>query len=122
MDLFLFHFMDHRIDGGTGKLIYKNRVIVMNMGQVDQIDTPQQIYVRPRTRFVADFVGTNNIFQGSIAAVDGDLITVVSRHVRSVIGYRMSPKRGPPVITSTSTPIEVNSRIHAMCRVSPPPR
>src|SRR5689334_19281822 len=52
----------------------------------------------------------------------GDLITVVLRHARSVVGKRMSPNSGPPVITSTSTPIAVSSRIHAMCRVSPPPR
>src|SRR3954463_1623858 len=34
----------------------------------------------------------------------------------------MPPNSGPPVMTSTSTPIAVSSRIHAMCRVSPPPR
>ena len=49
------------------------RVVVMNKGHIEQIDTPQQIYLRPQTRFVAEFVGTNNIFEGTLRDIDGDI-------------------------------------------------
>ena len=55
-----------------------DRIVVMNKGHVEQIDTPQQIYLRPRTRFVAEFVGTNNIFEGKVRDIDGDIALVDS--------------------------------------------
>lgn len=41
-----------------------DRVIVMRDGQVEQSGPPQELFERPRTRFVADFVGVANIFDG----------------------------------------------------------
>jgi ABC-type Fe3+/spermidine/putrescine transport system ATPase subunit len=51
-----------------------DRVVVMNQGRVEQIGTPQEIYTTPRTRFVAQFVGMNNLFDGRIAE-RGTLVT-----------------------------------------------
>jgi ABC-type Fe3+/spermidine/putrescine transport system ATPase subunit len=53
-----------------------DRVVVMNRGQVEQIGTPREIYLFPRTRFAAEFVGSNNLLEGRIAAVEGDLVSV----------------------------------------------
>ena len=39
----------------------------MNVGVIEQIGTPQDIYNRPRSRFVADFVGSANLIKGRIA-------------------------------------------------------
>src|SRR5262249_24374865 len=41
---------------------------VMNRGQLMQIGTPGEIYERPRSRFVADFVGAVNLFEGTLVA------------------------------------------------------
>ena len=41
-----------------------DRIAVMNAGKVEQIGTPRDIYDRPRTRFVCDFIGESNIFTG----------------------------------------------------------
>ncbi len=41
-----------------------DRIAVMNAGRIDQIGTPSEIYNRPRTRFVADFIGEINLFAG----------------------------------------------------------
>ena len=38
-----------------------DRIVVMNSGRADQIGTPADIYNRPKTRFVAGFVGTMNL-------------------------------------------------------------
>jgi spermidine/putrescine transport system ATP-binding protein len=53
-----------------------DRIAVMNAGRIEQLGTPQEIYRSPRTRFVAEFVGTNNIVPGRVAAVEGDTVRV----------------------------------------------
>ncbi len=41
-----------------------DRIVVMNVGVVEQVGTPQDIYDKPATRFVADFIGAMNFFKG----------------------------------------------------------
>jgi putrescine transport system ATP-binding protein len=52
------------------------RIAVMDRGQVVQVGTPAQIYEFPCSRFVADFVGTTNLFEGTVSACEPGLITV----------------------------------------------
>ncbi|KAB6716455.1 MULTISPECIES: ABC transporter ATP-binding protein [Roseobacteraceae] len=47
-------------------LSISDRVVVMHKGRADQIGTPAQIYNRPTTRFVADFVGKLNTFEARV--------------------------------------------------------
>jgi ABC-type Fe3+/spermidine/putrescine transport system ATPase subunit len=47
-------------------LAISDRVIVMNDGKIEQIGTPDEIYSRPASCFVADFVGSANILPGTI--------------------------------------------------------
>jgi ABC-type Fe3+/spermidine/putrescine transport system ATPase subunit len=48
-------------------LAISDRVIVMNVGVIEQIGTPEEIYNRPRSRFVADFVGSANLIEGKVS-------------------------------------------------------
>jgi ABC-type Fe3+/spermidine/putrescine transport system ATPase subunit len=48
-------------------LAISDRVIVMNVGVIEQIGTPEEIYNRPRSRFVADFVGSANLIKGKLS-------------------------------------------------------
>ncbi len=48
-----------------------DRIVIMNRGKLEQIGLPQEIYDRPATRFVADFIGRCNFLDGSIR--DGQL-------------------------------------------------
>jgi iron(III) transport system ATP-binding protein len=41
-----------------------DRIVVMNVGIVEQVGTPAEIYNRPASRFVADFIGAMNFFAG----------------------------------------------------------
>ena len=41
-----------------------DRIAVMNAGRIEQIGSPSEIYNRPRTRFVSDFIGEINLFEG----------------------------------------------------------
>jgi putrescine transport system ATP-binding protein len=52
------------------------RIAVMDRGKVVQVGTPAEIYEFPQSRFVADFVGTTNLFEGTVAACDQGLTTV----------------------------------------------
>jgi spermidine/putrescine transport system ATP-binding protein len=47
-------------------LSLSDRIAVMNLGKVEQVGTPEQIYERPRTSFIADFIGDTNLFRGKI--------------------------------------------------------
>ena len=51
-------------------LAISDRVIVMNVGVIEQIGTPEAIYNRPTSRFVADFVGSANLIKGRVAGPD----------------------------------------------------
>ncbi len=48
-----------------------DRVVIMNQGKIEQIDSAKGIYRNPATRFVAEFVGANNILSGTVIAADG---------------------------------------------------
>ena len=41
-----------------------DRIAVMNKGRIEQIDDPQTLYARPKTRYVAEFIGRSNILDG----------------------------------------------------------
>lgn len=60
-----FVFVTH--DQGEA-LSMADRVAVFNDGQVQQIDTPQALYDRPQTPFVADFVGSSNVLPPEMVA------------------------------------------------------
>ena len=57
-------------------LTMSDRIAVMNGGVIEQLDEPMVIYNHPRTRFVAGFIGESNIFDGTVKAVEGDLLRV----------------------------------------------
>ncbi|RQG86177.1 ABC transporter ATP-binding protein [Natrarchaeobius halalkaliphilus] len=80
-------------------LAISDRLAVLNRGRVEQIGTPQQIYHEPATRFVADFVGDNNVFDGSVRHSSGDRIRVTVDGVTFELGSpvdRTADPIGPP--------------------------
>jgi thiamine transport system ATP-binding protein len=47
-------------------LAVSDRLAVLSAGRVEQIGEPQTLYRRPESRFVADFIGENNVFDGTV--------------------------------------------------------
>jgi spermidine/putrescine transport system ATP-binding protein len=47
-------------------LTMSDRIAVMNAGRVEQLGSPEELYERPQTRFVADFMGTTNLLRGVV--------------------------------------------------------
>src|SRR6201995_176665 len=68
-----FVFVTHDQDEA---MALSTRSVGMTRGQVVQVGTPSEIYEFPKSRFVADFVGTTNLFEGTVAACEPGLITV----------------------------------------------
>jgi len=52
------------------------RIAVMDEGRFIQTGTPHQIYEYPKNRFVADFFGTINLFQGKVTQVNGNIMLI----------------------------------------------
>src|SRR6185436_1185361 len=57
-------------------LTMSDRIAVMSEGRILQLGTPDEIYERPRSRFVADFIGQTNFLEVDVTGVDGQLVGV----------------------------------------------
>ncbi|MEH1847629.1 MAG: ABC transporter ATP-binding protein [Nostoc sp.] len=66
-------------------LSLSDRIAVMNQGKIEQVGTPSQIYERPCTSFVADFIGDTNLFSGEIVVVDSSNIKISTKTGLSII-------------------------------------
>ena len=64
-----FIFVTH--DQGEA-MAMSDRIAVMDLGRVLQVGTPEEIYESPKTRFVADFVGHTNVFDGRVESVEAN--------------------------------------------------
>jgi spermidine/putrescine ABC transporter ATP-binding subunit len=70
-------------------LTMSDRIAVMNAGRVEQLGTPREVYEQPRTRFVADFIGTSNLLTARAdRIVDGDALMVAGGEQRLVVPLR----------------------------------
>jgi spermidine/putrescine transport system ATP-binding protein len=52
-------------------LTMSDRIAVMNHGRVEQVDVPENVYERPKTTFVAGFIGVSNLMPGRVTSVVG---------------------------------------------------
>lgn len=52
-------------------LALADQVVVMNKGNIGQTGTPTEVYSRPKSRFVADFIGKSNVFAATLDGSDG---------------------------------------------------
>lgn len=73
------------------------RIAVMDAGQFSQIGTPTEIYEFPESRFVADFIGSTNIFEGRVTEETGDHVVVDTEAGEILIDYGMSVQTGARV-------------------------
>jgi len=55
-------------------LSISDRIVIMNNGQIEQIGEPQDIYRRPGTEFVADFIGNSNFFNADVVSKTDDRV------------------------------------------------
>ncbi len=63
-------------------LSISDRIMVMNAGKADQIGTPFEVYNRPASRFVASFVGTLNILNGTVSDAASGSVAVEGGEIK----------------------------------------
>jgi spermidine/putrescine transport system ATP-binding protein len=59
-------------------LTMSDRLVVMNAGGIEQLGAPREVYERPRTRFVAGFIGTSNLINGTVRSMDGSTAVIAT--------------------------------------------
>jgi spermidine/putrescine transport system ATP-binding protein len=74
-------------------LTMSDRIAVMNLGKVLQIGSPEEIYERPTTRFVADFIGETNFLDGIVEEINGQEIVVSLEKQAAIRGHCAVPVR-----------------------------
>jgi iron(III) transport system ATP-binding protein len=67
-------------------LTLSDRIVVFNQGKVLQIGPPKALYERPENRFVADFIGINNLLDGTVESVDAVGTSPRCLHVKTALG------------------------------------
>ncbi|MEN9201897.1 MAG: ABC transporter ATP-binding protein [Thermostichus sp. DG02_2_bins_29] len=50
-----------------------DRIVIMHRGQIEQVDVPTQIYQRPASAFVADFIGQSNLLPARVVGREGEV-------------------------------------------------
>jgi putative spermidine/putrescine transport system ATP-binding protein len=112
-----FVFVTH--DQGEA-LSMANRVAIFNEGRIVQAGTPTEVYEHPRSRFVADFVGSSNVMSPDFAARHGAAARWVSLRPERIVA--LAPGAGVPAdhLTADGTVASVSyqgavTRIATLC-------
>jgi spermidine/putrescine transport system ATP-binding protein len=71
-----FVFVTHDQDEA---LVMSDRIAVMNKGAIEQLDAPEALFERPRTRFVADFLAVKNLLEAQVVSVGGGAAELLTR-------------------------------------------
>jgi putative spermidine/putrescine transport system ATP-binding protein len=95
-------------------LVLSDYVAVMNAGVVEQLDTPTQLYRKPETPFVAEFIGGANVIRGAnisgkFAANDGTIISLPPAADAAVKAIAIRPE--DIRLTTSSAPFELAGTI-----------
>lgn len=80
-------------------MILSSRIAVMDQGRFEQVGRPKEVYEFPANRFVADFIGTINMFEGTVSEADGGTISVAS------------DEAGAPLTGNTDKPLNQGDRV-----------
>ena len=87
-------------------LSLSDRIAVMRAGKIEQIGTPTEIYERPRTTFVADFIGDTNLFKGRVETADSSSLQITTTTGLKIVVQSKSPKE----LTSHAKDLAVSLR------------
>jgi putrescine transport system ATP-binding protein len=74
-----------------------SRIAIMSKGRVLQVGTPEEIYEHPRNKFVADFIGNVNLFNGHISVDESDHCVVSTALGDMHVGHGVSGSVNMPV-------------------------
>ena len=93
-------------------LAMSDRIAVLNAGKIHQVATPREIYEKPATRFVADFIGHNNVIEAVVGSVS-DRAAVIRFGNNSELTLD-SQQRAPAVVLSPGSRVGVCVRAESL--------
>jgi len=96
-------------------LAMSDRVAVMHAGRIEQLGPGEEVYHRPRTPFVAEFLGESNLVGAAVAAVEGCDVTL-----RTTDGWRFRARLPSPEAFEAGAELTLSIRPEKL-RVSPVP-
>ena len=83
----------------TEALALSDRIAVLSHGRIEQIGTPQEVYLTPASRFVAEFIGSSNLMLGDVTGFADGMAEVVTES-----GLRLRVRCDtPPAVTTITT-------------------
>jgi len=83
-------------------------IAIMRAGKLEQIAPPEEIYERPRTKFIADFMGATNIFTGRVVAKGNGEIEVESEHGLRIVALENKEVPGEKITGISVHPEKIN--------------
>lgn len=83
-------------------LSMSDRIVIFNLGRIEQVGTSREVYETPANLHVASFIGEANIFNAEITAIDGDNITVIIEEIA--------------IACKNTANYQVGDRVHLMVR------
>jgi spermidine/putrescine transport system ATP-binding protein len=79
-------------------LAMSDRIVVMNKGVIEQVGSPEEVYRRPESQFVASFLGQSNLLPGRIVSLtEGQAVVRLGNGVSITALAPESAKEGAPV-------------------------
>ena len=91
-------------------LVMSDRIAVMNAGRIEQIGDPADIYERPATRFVAEFIGRMNLFAGAVTP---------ERTIRTAGGAELAGRAPQDLATGAAVHVAVRPERARLAREKP---
>jgi putrescine transport system ATP-binding protein len=83
-----------------------SRIGVMNTGRLEQVATPRDLYETPATRWIAQFVGDINLFEGEVGATEAGRLAIATRDGALYVAEPRTPP-GKPVVSVAIRPEKV---------------
>src|SRR5256884_1272462 len=92
------------------------RIGVMDSGRLDQVASPRELYEAPRSRWIAEFVGDINLFDGEIEAREHHRLTIATRDAGTVVVAE--PRQG---VRKTTVSVAIRPEKVKLSRLGPAP-
>ena len=84
-----------------------SRIGVMDQGRLEQVATPRQLYEAPASRWIAEFVGDINLFEGEVASREAGRLTIATRDAGSIVVAEPLQPVTKPVVAVAIRPEKV---------------
>jgi len=99
-------------------LSMSDSICIMREGQIVQMGSPRELYEDPRNRYVADFVGKSNFFDGQVSNIDGAGVTITLDSGLNLQGS--SPITAPALVNGAKASIAVRPEMISIAAIDQP--